>query len=314
MTLTPEAATINILIVDDHKLSNECLKLGLEKESDLHILGQAFDGISAVEMTKSLKPNMILMDVCMPNQNGIQATAAIKKLFPDVKVVMTTSMMDKKVVQAAFAANADGYCTKETQLSQLVQMIRTVMNGAVCIDPKVALYAIREIAGVQDIDSINTTAMKPVSPLLPEQPLVKQPEQKLEKALSKPVFSESPFINAPIKENVSAEKPKPLAVSAPPVEKQQEWNNRIAQDNTVPPIHGKIEDHLTQRELEILKLIADNNNNQQISDKTGLSMAWLASHIKNILMKLSVSNEIQAIQRALHEGLIEDAPLLYQAD
>ncbi|MEB3287148.1 MAG: response regulator transcription factor [Vampirovibrionales bacterium] len=335
-----------ILIVEDHKLTNECLKLGLEKYPELTVVGQAMDAPTAFKLAQQTRPDLILMDVCLAEGNGIQLTETIKKELPETKVIMTTSMVDKKVVRAAFSVHADGYCTKETELSQLVQTIHTVMQGTVCIDPKVVAAMVRDTgdAALEEsfamgIDYRHETfsnshaSASPLAaraksiPVFSEAPVFDAAEHQKQGSFQKVSFSQQPGGQAENKKrlNVPFSEDPTHAMQSRPIPKQnhQSYESQVGQALSGEQQHvadalkevstgGKVVEQLNQREMEILKLMALSYTNDRISNKLGLSSAWLSGYIKNILIKLNVQNEIQAVQRAVAEGFIHDAPLLYQ--
>lgn len=131
-------SNINILIVEDHSLTRVGLKFTLEKYPELQVIGEAEDGLEGVNKTKELNPDIILMDLGMPNMNGVEATKEIKKFSPATKVLILTSHNDKEQVLAAFAAGADAYCMKDIPQERLITAIKSVFEGVVWIDPDVA--------------------------------------------------------------------------------------------------------------------------------------------------------------------------------
>ncbi|MEW5818672.1 MAG: response regulator transcription factor [Cyanobacteriota bacterium] len=129
---------IKVLIVEDHSLTRVGLKFTLEKHEDLIVIGEAEDGAEAIEKTKELSPDVILMDLGMPNMNGIEATTEIKKSYPDSRVIILTSHDEEEEVLAAFTAGADAYCMKDIPPERLVQAIQSVNDGVVWLDPSIA--------------------------------------------------------------------------------------------------------------------------------------------------------------------------------
>lgn len=129
---------IKVLIVEDHSLTRVGLKFTLEKHADLEVIGEAEDGAEAIEKTKELSPDVILMDLGMPNMNGIEATTEIKKSYPDSRVIILTSHDEEEEVLAAFTAGADAYCMKDIPPERLVQAIQSVNDGVVWLDPTIA--------------------------------------------------------------------------------------------------------------------------------------------------------------------------------
>lgn len=133
-----ETKIINILIVEDHEIARFGLKYTLEKELDFKIKGEACSGSDAINKVRQIQPDLVLMDIGLPEVDGIEATRAIKELYPSVKVLMLTSYNTDKEVLAAFSAGADGYCFKDAPRGRLATAVRSVADGAAWIDPGIA--------------------------------------------------------------------------------------------------------------------------------------------------------------------------------
>ncbi len=133
---------ISILIVEDQDVVRIGLELSLESDPSLHILGEAVDGITAVELAVKLKPDVILMDIGLPKMDGIAAAKLIKKEL-STRIIMFTDRDDDQSVFAALSAGADGYCLKDVTAEQLTKAIHTVVDGAVWLDERVADRVLR---------------------------------------------------------------------------------------------------------------------------------------------------------------------------
>lgn len=120
---------MRILIVDDHKAMIEGVKLILALENDMEVVGCAFDGDQAVCIAGEKVPDVILMDIGMPNRNGIEATAIILANSPEIKILGMSIQNDRQTVEAIFRAGATGYLTKDSAAENLVDAIRCVMTG-----------------------------------------------------------------------------------------------------------------------------------------------------------------------------------------
>lgn len=131
---------IKVLIAEDHELTRQGIVYGLKKYEGIEIAAEAANGQEAVDKAIECKPDIILMDIIMPILSGINATKKIKELNPDVKVIMLTSNNDKEKVMSSFSSGANAYCMKNIKLDALVTVIKTVMDGAVWIDPSIAGY------------------------------------------------------------------------------------------------------------------------------------------------------------------------------
>src|SRR6476619_6238478 len=135
---------LRILIADDHDAVRECLKAILSRHADLSVVGEAVDGTSAVAQTKELLPDLVIMDVSMPDLNGLAATQAIKASCPKVHVIALTRHNHDGYLQQLLAAGASGYVLKQSRSAELVNAIRAVNAGGTYLDPAVAGRVVRE--------------------------------------------------------------------------------------------------------------------------------------------------------------------------
>jgi two-component system response regulator NreC len=123
--------SIKILIADDHQLTREGVRSLLEREEDIDVLGEAEDGRSAVSMARELRPDVVLMDVCMPDMNGIVATSLILAEAPRIKVVALSMLDDRRFVSNMLRAGASGYLIKDCSFKELIQAIRRVVTNKI---------------------------------------------------------------------------------------------------------------------------------------------------------------------------------------
>ncbi len=137
MTARP-TTPIRILIVDDHAMVRRGMRDFLELHDDLEVVGEAEDGARAVELAIDLRPDVVVMDLLMPIQDGIAATAAIKAAAPEVEVVALTSFVEEGRVIAAIEAGASGFLLKDADADDLAAAIRAAAAGEVHLDPAVA--------------------------------------------------------------------------------------------------------------------------------------------------------------------------------
>lgn len=214
---------IRILLVEDHTLTRIGLKTALEESGTIEVIAETEYGEKGVEMAKELTPDIVLMDLGLPNMNGIDSTRAIKHHNPEQKVLILTSHRDENEVTGALGAGADGYCLKDINPKNLVNVIQMVCEGAAWLDPAIARVVLSKF-------SIEETT----------------PEKSKEKSYSP----------------------------------------------------------LTDRELQVLQLLADGCNNQEIADELSLSQHTIKTHVGNILHKLSVDDRTQAVVKALREGWV----------
>lgn len=130
---------ISVMIVDDHVMMREAIVKGFEGNSCIDIAYQAQSGRSALDYLENNQENIdiVLLDVIMPNENGTEILKQIKDLYPHIKVIMLTSMVNSKYVIKALENNADGYASKGMDFIQLVSMIQSVYEGKFCNDEKI---------------------------------------------------------------------------------------------------------------------------------------------------------------------------------
>lgn len=214
--------SIRVLIADDHQLVRQGFMALLSVKPGVEVVGQAQNGIEAVELAQSLKPDIILMDLLMPKKNGIEATREIKANNPDIRILIITSFAEDENVYQAIKAGALGYLMKDSSPQELMQAILDVCSGKMSLHPNIALKLIDE--------------------------------------LNRPTES------------------KP------------------------------IDDPLTDREIEVLKLVAKGQSNQEIAEKLVVSNRTVGAHVSNILSKLHLANRTQAALYALRQGFTDISP------
>ena len=225
MTEKPtDTERLRVLVCDDHALFRRGLQMVLEQEPDLELVGEASDGVEAVQKAQELMPDVVLMDVRMPRRSGIEAAGDIKDMLPHVKILMLTISDEEADLYEAIKAGASGYLLKEIPIDEVAEAIRSVWAGQSRISPSMASKLLTEFA-----------------------------------AMSK----------------ASSEKPQ---VPAP---------------------------RLTDREMEVLKLVAQGLNNRDIAKKLYISENTVKNHIRNILEKLHLHSRMEAVVYAVREKLLE---------
>ncbi len=130
---------IRVLLVDDQDILVEGLRLILGKEEDMQICGTAANGRNAYEACKSSHPDVVLMDIKMPGINGVEATAMIKRDFPDIRIIVLTTFNDDEYIYDALKNGASGYLLKDTSPAEIAGAVRSVYNGGALIQPDVAV-------------------------------------------------------------------------------------------------------------------------------------------------------------------------------
>jgi two-component system NarL family response regulator len=129
---------IRVMLVDDHELFRRGLDLVLRDESDIEIVGEASDGLAAIERAAELQPDVVLMDVRLPGIGGIEATRRIRNAQPATKVVMLTVSDDEEDLFGAIRAGASGYLLKEISIDEVANAIRAVVRGQALVTPSMA--------------------------------------------------------------------------------------------------------------------------------------------------------------------------------
>ena len=209
---------IRVLIVDDHAVVREGLSSLIRQKPDMTVVGEAANGIEAVELARQLEPDVILMDMIMPRQNGLEAIRQLKRENHPARILILSSFTDDELIFPAIKSGALGYLLKDSSPEQLLTAIRDVHNGQSSLHPTIARKLIGEL-------------------------------------------------------------------SEPPA------------DRTTT------DDVLTEREIDVLKLVARGYSNQEIADKLVINSRTVGKHVSNILEKLHLANRTQAALYALREGL-----------
>jgi len=138
--------TIRVLIVDDHHVVRRGLAFFLRTQKGIDIIGEGANGKEAVELAKSLKPDVILMDLVMPEMNGVEATKIIKKENPNIHIMMLTSFSDQDHVIPALEAGASGFQLKDIQPDELVASIKKIMGGENQLHPKATSHLLANLS------------------------------------------------------------------------------------------------------------------------------------------------------------------------
>lgn len=156
---------IRILVADDHAVVRKGLTAMLATQPDLRLVGEAADGVEAAALARELQPDVILLDLVMPRQDGLAAIREIKRTLPEARILILTSFADDDRVFPAIKAGALGYLLKDTPRAQLLQAIRDVAQGRASLHPIIALKMMRELQE---------------SPATPSQPTIPLTERETE--------------------------------------------------------------------------------------------------------------------------------------
>jgi two-component system, NarL family, response regulator NreC len=210
-----------ILIVDDHAVVRSGLRLLLDAQDDLKVVGEAGDMRNAVFEARALKPDVILMDIVMPGASGIEATTAVLKEAPEARVLVLSMQDDPRYVREAFSAGASGYVLKEGADAELVDAVREVAAGGRYVHPELGA---RLVAAEAD---------------------------ELAKADADP---------------------------------------------------------LSEREREVLRLLALGHTNQEIAKMLYLSVRTVETHRAHIMQKLRLETRAELVRHAIDQGLLDEQP------
>jgi NarL family two-component system response regulator LiaR len=219
MQTSAEPRPTRVLIVDDHGVVREGLRAYLELEPDIQVVGEAKDGLEAVRRAAELQPDVVLMDLVMPNMDGVDATSRIKEQQPATHVIILTSFLDDERVVPAIRAGATSYLLKDVAASDLARAIRGARAGQAQLHPEVARRLMQQVT-------------------------------------------------SPRKPDAGAQ--------------------------------------LTDREREVLRLLADGRSNKEIARTLVVSERTVKGHVSNILGKLGLQDRTQAALFAVRNGLGQD--------
>ena len=140
--------TIRLVLVDDHTIFREALRAMLGAEADIDIVGEAANGREAITLARNLSPDVLVLDIGMPDMNGIEATTAIVKRSPQIKVIALSTHSDRRFVAEMIKAGASGYVVKTAASTELLRAIRAVAQGQSYLCPEVAASVM--LASTQD--------------------------------------------------------------------------------------------------------------------------------------------------------------------
>jgi NarL family two-component system response regulator LiaR len=213
---------IRILIVDDHAIVREGQRALIDTEPGMILVGEATNGLEAIELARTLSPDVIFMDLFMPEMGGIEAIEAIKAENPEARILVLTSFAEDEKVFVAVKAGASGYLLKDATPDEILTAVRQVNRGEPAMNPIIANKLMRELQRESDL------------------PLTEEP--------------------------------------------------------------------LTERELDVLILVARGLSNQEIAEELVISERTVRTHVSNILSKLHLANRTQAALYALKEGLADLEP------
>ncbi|MFC5448798.1 response regulator transcription factor [Paenibacillus aestuarii] len=145
---------VRIVIADDHQLFREGVKRIINMEDDMEVIGECGDGIQVIELCNQITPDIVLMDINMPLENGVVATERLKLIFPDIKVIILSIHDDESYVFETLRKGASGYLLKDMEAESLINAIRSVVAGHAYIHPKVTGKLINQLRRMTYLDDV----------------------------------------------------------------------------------------------------------------------------------------------------------------
>lgn len=214
---------IRILLADDHTILRAGLRMMLNAQPDMDVIGEAQDGRQALQEVQRLQPDVVLMDITMPDMNGIEATKQIKRMQPDVKILVLTMHEHDEYVFQALRAGASGYMLKEALDTELITAIHVIKSGQFYLSPTAQSVVVGDY-----LQRVRTG------------------------------------------------------------EERDSYSS------------------LTEREREILKLVAEGHTNNQIAERLVISPKTVDTHRTHIMDKLNLHSRAELVKYAMRRGLLED--------
>lgn len=224
---------IRLMLVDDHEVVRTGLRTFLETQAGLEVVGEANNGQTALELAKEKKPDVVVMDISMPDMDGLETTRRLLVATPDCKVLALTVHADKQYFFEMLAAGAVGYVTKQAAADDLVSAIRSVAEGNVYLQPALALWLLEDYRRLAAQDLTES--------------LIESREKEAHKDL----------------------------------------------------------ESLSERERQVVELVADGMTNIEIGEALGISPKTVARHRERIMGKLNLHSCAELVKFAIRTGLID---------
>jgi len=154
---------IRVLLAEDHETVRHGLKLLINRQPDMEVIGEAADGLAAIEQTRALAPDLLVMDISMPELNGLKATEKLRREFPNLKILTLTRHTDDGYLQQLIKAGVNGYVLKQSAPTELINAIRTVSSGRSYVDSELTHKVLGGFAGRSSAGPMRGEGTKEVS-------------------------------------------------------------------------------------------------------------------------------------------------------
>lgn len=158
---SPKPNRVKLILADDHQLFREGLKRIINMEDDMEVVGECGDGIQVIELCNEIQPDVVLMDINMPLENGVVATERLKLIFPDIKIIILSIHDDESYVFETLRKGASGYLLKDMEAESLINAIRSVVAGHAYIHPKVTGKLINQLRRMTYLDHTGVAGGNP---------------------------------------------------------------------------------------------------------------------------------------------------------
>ena len=211
---------LNVVLAEDHATVREGIKMLVNAQTDMRVIGEAADGAAAIKKVREKRPDILVMDISMPEMNGLKATRKLKAEFPDVKILTLTRHADDSFLEQLISAGAHGYVLKQSAPAELINAIRAIGSGKSYLDSSLAGKVMSSIAGRK--------------------------------------------------------------------------------------LRGDQSGEISDREREVLRLIALGYANKEIASQQGLSVKTVEAHKANAMRKMNMTGRIDIVRYAILQGWLED--------